>query len=44
VIRMKIKARKLREEEGKQIANNQTQKHKDLFIGIRFPNETCVSI
>lgn len=36
--------RELREEIREQIANNQTQEHDNLFIGVRFPNEMYVSI
>jgi hypothetical protein len=41
---MKINAKELRQEGGKQIANNQTQRHDDLFTGVQFPNKTYVSI
>jgi hypothetical protein len=44
MIRMEINTRELREEVGKQIVNKQTQRHVNLFTGVRFLNKTYISV
>jgi hypothetical protein len=39
-----INTRELREEMSKKFANNLAQEHDNLFTGVRFPNETYVSV
>jgi hypothetical protein len=41
---MKADTREFNKKRRKQIANERTQEHNDLFIGIQFHNETNVSI
>lgn len=43
-ILMKADTREFNKKRRKQIANERTQEHNDLFIGIQFHNETNVSI